>query len=100
MSTNARRIALQGIGFGAVSIASQGFLPLNQVAPPSPPPFVGGTGGGQVSLSEWLRRYGKATPDDHAAIGDPIDQAATERDAMRRRKRRRVQTVLFLRKNS
>jgi hypothetical protein len=55
----------------------------------------GATGiGGQVSLSEWLRRYGPQPQPEEVALAEVIDQAQAARDA--KRKRRKREEVLFL----
>jgi hypothetical protein len=96
MSLSARRIALQGFGAGALFVALQGLVPVTQVEPP--PPVVGATGGGgQVSQSEWLRRFGpKPEQVDQVAIADSIDQAKAARDAMRKRRKREEVLLLLL----
>lgn len=93
MSLSSRRIAVQGLGAGALFVALQGLVQISQVEPS--PPFVGASGGGgQISQSEWLRRRAPLAGVDQVVLSEPIDQAKAARDAMRKRRKR--QEVLLL----
>lgn len=95
MTINARRIALQGIGYVAIAIASQGFLPLDQVVQPQPQVSAGG-GGGQITKSEWLRRLQpeQAQPALVASV-DPAALAKAARDAKRKRRQRAEEELII-----
>ena len=62
---NPRAIALQGIGFGALLLAVQGFAAV-EIAQPAAPTrtkvIAGGGADSQISLSEFLRKLKKPTP--------------------------------------
>ena len=94
MSLDARRIALQGVGYVALALATQGLLPLEQaVLQPRPPLLASGGGpGAQVSLSDWQRRYPVTTPAPAALVAQ-VDAAAL---AARRKRRRNHELLLLL----
>jgi hypothetical protein len=96
MTLDARRIALQGIGYVAIAIASQGFLPLDQVVQPQPVVMSGG-GGGQVSQSEWLRRFKAPEPQtEPLVVAEAIDLAKAAREAKRKRLRAEEELLFIL----
>lgn len=70
MSLSPRRIALQGLGAGALALALQGFapLPVDAVQPPADEAQGFHGGGGQVRMSEWLRRLKERAEADRAAV--------------------------------
>ena len=110
MSLNARRIALQGIGAGALALAVQGFTPADVVQPPAPQPFAqagssGSAGRGQMSNDEWRRLKQQRTAHAPAAaalangfaLPEPsAAPSAIDAQAARIAKRRREEETLFL----
>lgn len=81
MSLSPRAIALQGVGYGALLVALQGLVAVDAGVAPSGLSGGGGYGasaGGQISRSEWLRRFGD---------GAVVPAAARASKSKRRRRR-------------
>lgn len=100
MSLTPRLIAIQGIGFSAIELAVQGLLEnMDAIAPPVIAPFVtggGGRGGGpdaNLSLSDYLRKFGRATA--LPAIAGPVHTPA-QTLAIARKKRQRMEEEIFV----
>ena len=102
MSLTPRLVAIQGIGFSAIELAVQGLLEiLESVQPPViVAAFVaggGGRGGGpdaQLSLSDYLKKFSKAT--SLPAITAPVHTPAQPALAARKKRQRREEEIFAL----
>lgn len=93
MSLSARNIALQGFGAASLFIALQGLLSVDVPAPSAPPMLAGG-GGGQISQSEWLRRYG---PVQSQVVAEQlVSDLKDARDELRKKRRRNEDEILLI----
>lgn len=104
MTLDARKIALQGIGYGPLPVALQGLF--DRVSVAQAEVGGGGNGGGVVSsatlsMSEWLRRIEKQAAEAQTAVAAPVPLAApidatAAASAARRRRRRAEEEFLLL----
>lgn len=99
MSLSPRLVAIQGIGLNPIALAVQGFLDEVVVVAPSVV-FAAGSGtrsgGGpdaQVSMADYLKRFGK--PATAPTAIEPAQPNAQPRTLSARKKRQRMEEEIF-----